>query len=234
MEAYAGDDRPPPPDRPWVAVNMIGSVDGATALDGLSGGLGGSGDKAVFRALRALPDVILVGAATVRAERYGPPKPSADVRARRTAQGRVPAPRLAVLSSRLDLDPAEGLFADAEQPPLVYTVGDAVRAEAARLAPVAEVVHQPGPSVDLDAVLRDLRGRGAQLVVCEGGPSVNGQLVAAGLVDEWCTSVAPMLAGGSSARVAHGPVPDGPRPLRLRRVLADDDGYLFLRYTARS
>jgi 5-amino-6-(5-phosphoribosylamino)uracil reductase len=68
------------------------------------------------------------------------------------------------------------------------------------------------------------------VVLSEGGPTLNGALVAAGVVDEWCASVAPLVAGGTSARAAHGAGPPAPLDLPLRRVLADDDGYLFLRH----
>ena len=51
---------------------MIESADGAAAVDGLSGGLGGSADHEIFGLLRALAGVILVGAGTVRAEAYRP------------------------------------------------------------------------------------------------------------------------------------------------------------------
>jgi riboflavin biosynthesis pyrimidine reductase len=227
---YGADPRPPHPTRPWVTVNMIASVDGATAVDGRSGGLGGSGDKAVFRALRALPDVIVVGASTVRAEGYGPPRPSEEVRASRTARGQNSAPRLVVISGRADLDPDLGLFADAEQPPLVFT-GTAARPEhLAALDARAELVVGPGPEVDLVAVLADLHRRGSTEVLCEGGPSLNAQVVALDLVDEWCLSVAPWLAAGTSSRAAQGATPAAPRALTLHRVLSDDDGYLFVTY----
>ena len=231
--AYADDARQPPdPGRPWVTVNMISSVDGAMALDGRSGDLGGAGDKAVFRALRALPDVIVVGAATVRAERYGPPRPTEAVRAARLGRGQTAVPRLVVVSGSLDLDTDLGLFTDAEVVPMVVTTTHADAERAARLAEVAEVVRLPGERVEPRALLAHLAADGAAVALCEGGPSLNGQMVAAGLVDEWCTTVAPLLVAGDAGRVAAGAPVAAPEPLALRRVLADEDGYLFLRYLA--
>jgi riboflavin biosynthesis pyrimidine reductase len=230
MTRLAGDRRPRPADRPWVMVNMIATVDGGTATSGVSGGLGADGDRTVFRALRSLADVILVGAATVRAENYGPPRPSDAVRAQRRRRGQEPTPRMAVVSSRLDLDPDQSLFAEAEQRPLVFTGVAADPASATALAPVAELVRGTGAMLDLPMVLTELAERGAEVVLCEGGPSLNGQLVAAALVDEWCTTVSPRLVAGPSARAAHGH-DDGPAlGLRLDRVMADDEGFLFLRY----
>jgi riboflavin biosynthesis pyrimidine reductase len=230
MVRLAGDRRPRTAGRPWVMVNMIATVDGATATAGVSGGLGRDGDKAVFRAVRALADVIVVGAGTVRAESYGPPRPTDAVRAMRQTRGQEPTPRMAVVSSRLALDPDQSLFAEAEQRPLVFTGTAADPARAQALAPVAELVRGTGDILDLPMVLEELASRGAEVVLCEGGPSLNGQLVAAGLVDEWCTTVSPMLVAGASARAAHGHADVPTLGLRLDRVMADDDGYLFLRY----
>lgn len=72
LEVYR--DLPVAEGRPAVRLTMIAAVDGATAVDGLSGGLGGPADRRVFAALRSLADVVLVAAGTVRAETYGPAK----------------------------------------------------------------------------------------------------------------------------------------------------------------
>ena len=229
----AGDERPPPAGRPWVMVNMIASVDGATAVEGVSGALGGAGDKAMFRALRAVADVILVGAATVRAENYGPPRPSDATRAARVARGQHPAPRMAVVSASLMLDPTQSIFAEAEEPPLVFTGARPDETRAETLAEVATVVRAETPELTLPAVLADLTDRGARVLLCEGGPSLNGQMVTAGLVDEWCTTLAPVIVAGPSSRPAHGSAGEAATHLQLRRVIADDDGALLLRYTIR-
>src|SRR5947199_10649134 len=105
LERYAGDNRSHPAgDRPWVLVNMIATVDGATAVEGRSGGLGGPADKLVFQAIRAVSDAILVGAGTVRAESYGPPRPT---------PGGGPPARLAVVAQDLELHATARDFAAA-------------------------------------------------------------------------------------------------------------------------
>lgn len=226
--AHAAADRPPPAQRPWVLVNMVASADGATAVEGVSGGLGGPADKEVFSALRAVADVILVAAGTARAEAYGPPKTPSDRRAERADRGQTPYPRLALVTGSLDLDPASPMFTDAPEPPLVYTVPGAPDQRRVALAPVAEVVDAGTDRVDLAAVLADLHRRGAATVLCEGGPGLIGQLVAADLVDELDLTTSPLLVGGDSRRVAVGPAA---RPAAL--VLAhlwEDDGTLFARY----
>lgn len=221
--------RDPPSGRPWVLVNTVVSADGATAVGGVSGDLGGPADRRVFLALRALPDVILAGADTVRAEHYGPPRPTAAVRRDRVARGQRAVPRLAVVSGRLELDTGAALFGDADQRPIVLTAGGADPARHAAVADVADViVAGQGRDVVMAEALSALRGLGAGLVLVEGGPRLNATLLDADLIDEWCLAVDPRLAGGASTRAVHGAV-EHLRPQRLDRVFVED-GVLFLRY----
>lgn len=232
MRRYGDDTRRRPDGAPWVVVNMICSADGATTLDGRSGGLGGPADKEVFRALRAVPDVILVAAGTARDESYGPVRTPAEVQALRHERGQSPVPRLALVSASLGLDPTAPVFVDSPEPPLLYTVARAPLAARRELEQVAEVVVAGTDQVRLDAVVEDLEERGVGVVLCEGGPSLNGQLVAAELVDELCLSVSPILTGGDSPRIAQGAGAPEARLLRLDRVLLGED-LLFLRYLRR-
>jgi riboflavin-specific deaminase-like protein len=228
-DLYPTDARPAPPDRPWVMLNMVTSIDGASALEGRSGGLGGDADQTVFRVLRSVPDVILVGAATVRAERYGPPRTSEQHQAARRARGQAPFPRLAVVSGRLDLDEGTELFTATPSRPIVITGSNAPADRRAELAEVADVVVAGAERVDLVAALAELRGLGCAVVLCEGGPSLNAQLLAAGVVDELCATIGPLLVGGSSKRMIEAAAPDAPEPLRLDRLL-EADGVLLARY----
>lgn len=227
-DAYRAD-RPPRPQRPWVAVNMIASADGGTAVDGLSGALGSAGDKDVFGVLRSIGDVILAGASTVRAEGYGPPSTSVSTRARRLAHGSQPVARVAVVSGSLDLEPASELFAGGASRPLVITHERSDGDRRAALADVADVVVAGVDRVDLTAALAELARRGVGRVLCEGGPGLNGQLLAADLVDELCLTVAPVLLAGASRRLAVGPALGAGRRMALAHVLTEDH-YLFLRY----
>ena len=194
---------------PWVVINMITAADGATTVGGRSGELGGPADKKVFAAIRSVADVILVGAGTVRAENYGPPS--------------VPA-RLAIVSAKLDLAPDARVFSIGYRP-IIVTTEDADTTRRAALENVADVIIAGTGRVDPRAALRNFSG----VVVCEGGPSLNGQLIADGLVDELCLSVAPLLASGESARIAHGPAPKSPVRMHLNRILEEDE-ILFFRY----
>lgn len=224
-----GVDRPRPGGRPWVMANFVSSVDGATAVEGRSRALGGPSDLAAFRALRAAADVILVGAGTVRAEGYGPARPSSEVRAARRAAGRAEVPAIAVVSGRLDLDWGSPLFHEAETRTIVVTTGGADARERARAAEVADVLVAGDRALDLHAVVAELGRRGAGVVLTEGGPGLLGTLVEADLIDEMCLTVAPMLVAGEAARVAHSATA-APRDMRLASALLADEGHLLLRY----
>lgn len=234
VAAHVQAHRPAPAGRPWVLVNMVASADGATAVEGRSGGLGGPADKVVFSALRAVADVILVAAGTARAEGYGPPRTPEARRTERVARGQAPYPRLALVTRSLELDPASPLFVEAPEQPLVYTVAGAPAERRGGLAPVAEVVDAGRDDVDLEVVLADLARRGAATVLCEGGPGLIGQLVAGGLVDELDLTTSPLLVGGDSKRVAVGDDVPAPERLALAHLWHDeDDDLLFARYVRR-
>ncbi len=221
--------RPAPAGRPWLLVNMIASLDGAIAVDDRSGGLGRPADKAMFSALRAVSDVVLAGAGTVRAEGYGPPRPPPSTRSARRARGQAEVPRLAIASRSLDLDAAGPLFTEAETPPVVLTCEAAPAERRAALSEVAEVLVLGHDTVDLDAAMAALHERGVGTVVCEGGPHLNADLVAADLVDEWALTLSPLLVGGEAGRASVGSAPPEPRALELDWVL-EGDGLLLTRW----
>jgi riboflavin biosynthesis pyrimidine reductase len=220
------------PGRPGVRLNMIASVDGAASLQGRSGALGGPADKALFATLRSLADVVLVGAGTMRAEGYGPARLSDDARARRRDWGLAPVPPIAVITRSCRLDWRARFFTEAEQRPLVVTVGSAAAADRARAAEAADVIIAGDDDVDLARAVSALAKRGHSNVLSEGGPGVAAQLAAAGLVDEICLTVAPLLAAGEARRILDGAALEPPSVLELGHVL-EAGGYLFLRYLRR-
>jgi riboflavin biosynthesis pyrimidine reductase len=215
--------------RPWVMVNMVSSLDGATAVDGKSSILGDDDDLELFRALRAAADVILVGAGTVRAENYGPVKLSAERKERRQAMGLPEIPRLAVVTGRLDLEPGARLFSDPEQKPIILTGPGSSPARRDALQDVAEVVvlHD----LNAEAVIERLSDFG--VILCEGGPGLNSQLAEAGRMDDLNLTVSPLIVGGSSKRIVEGTKVVPPFGMHLDRILAGERS-LFLRYIADS
>jgi riboflavin biosynthesis pyrimidine reductase len=205
---------------PYVRVNFVSSADGSVSVDGRSGGLGGEGDRRVFGLLRRLAEVVLVGAGTVRAEDYRG--------ARRPTEGRDLPPPIAVVTGSADLDPGSRLFTDTKVAPIVLTLESAPAQRRARLAEAgAEVAVLD--RLTPDALLAELGARGLHRVLCEGGPGLFGELIAADAVDELCLSLSPLLAGGDAGRIARGPAGTPPRPMSLVGV-THEDGTLFLRY----
>lgn len=220
------------PAGPWVRANVIASVDGAAVLDGGSRALGSPADRELIGTLRALADVVLVGAGTARAEGYRPLRPKPARRAARVAAGLPPCPRLAVVSGSLDLDPSGPLFGAAEVPTLVVTCSAAPAVRLRTLESVADVVVAGDARVDVAAAVEALCDRGLPHVLCEGGPSLLGQLTAAGRLDELCLTVSPLLAAGTAPRVLTGPALGDPAQAELAGAL-EEDGYLYLRYLLR-
>ncbi|MFY1633058.1 pyrimidine reductase family protein [Solwaraspora sp. WMMB335] len=218
------------PTGPHLRANFVTSTDGAVAVAGRSAGLSGRTDKRVFAILRMLCDALLVGAGTLRQEQYRALRLDPRRRDWRRRHGLPEHPTLVVVSGSLDLDPAHPALADAPVRPIVLTATTAPRQRRRRLAEVAEVIDTGGRAANLRVGLDQLRARGHQRLLCEGGPLLLGTLTAADLVDELCLTISPLLAGSGAGRISAGP-PSPPRRLRLCQVLADDAGTLLLRYT---
>lgn len=211
-------------DRPTVRGNMIASLDGGAAIDGRSGGLGNAADQHLFAVLRDLADVILVGSGTVRAERYAGIRLDADRRDRRRRWGRPPTPPpIAVVTGR-GLDASLPLFTDFETRPIVITP----RTAAAKIPDSAAALIAGEHELDLPAAIRELADRGYRRIHCEGGPSLLGQLIANGLLDECCLTLAPLLLGAGAARLlpTHLDDPVAWSPISFRIAGA----HLFARY----
>lgn len=222
--------------RPWVFSNMVTTIDGAATVDGRSAGLGGPGDRSMFSALRAEADVIVVGAQTVRDERYRLVRAPRSVGQRlRSERGQHARARLCIVTRSTELTggpplldelpPSRGT-AEPWERPLVATVdhgGEPAFDER------FDVLRLGAESVDLVRLVDELGRLGLRRILCEGGPSLLAQFAAAGLVDEWNFTVAPVVAAGAAARPVHSADAVGQR-LRLDRVFAHDDGTLFTRY----
>lgn len=217
-------------DRWWVRMNFVTSADGAVSVDDRSEPLTTPGDHRVFDALRDLADVVLVGAGTIRIEHYRPMRPNPVRREHRRRHGLAEAPTLAVVSGRLDLDPAAPLFTKAETRPIVITHAASPADRRAALSEVADVIVTGDAAVSPVRALTELAERGLTRVLSEGGPHLYATLLAASVVDELCLTVSPLVTGPGVGRIVAGPYPIDPAGLRLTRVL-EEDGALFLRYT---
>lgn len=218
------------PDGQWLRANMVSTADGAASVNGVTRAISSDADRQVFALLRALCDVILVGAATVREERYKPARPRelwAHLR-----DGRPSTAPIAVVSRRLDIDPDSPLItaAPAHARTLVITTADSPADVRAELARHADVIIAGQETVDFKLAVTALADRGYQLILAEGGPHLLAQLVEAGLLDELCLTISPLMAGPGAARIVAGALPAAqPLPLSLAHVL-EDDGFLLCRY----
>ncbi|MFC5724404.1 pyrimidine reductase family protein [Streptomyces gamaensis] len=217
--------------RPWLRANMVSSLDGAAHHEGHSQPLSSDADMRIFGTLRGLADAVVVGAETVRQEGYRPARARAAFTARRAALGQKPAPAIAVVSASLDLDFSLPLFTDPLVPTLVLTgaAAPAERVRAARAAGAEVIVAGEGKGVDAARVPGVLAERGLTRLLTEGGPRLLGQFTAAGVLDELCLSLAPVLASGTASRIATGPAVAVPERFVLASVL-EEGGFLFTRY----
>ncbi|MEQ8438005.1 MAG: dihydrofolate reductase family protein [Ilumatobacter fluminis] len=207
-----GVDRPRPADRPWVTVCMVASLDGSIALDGASGGLGNANDRAVLATMRTVVDVVIVGAATAAGEGYGPPK--------------RPDLRIGVVTNSGRIDATSPLFTSG--------AGFVITNEHAEIPSGVDTLRTGDREVDLAAAVERLPHLipGVTHVQAEGGPTLNGALAAADLVDEICLTVSPHVVGGDAARLTSG-APERGLGYEPAHVLLDDEGYLFTRWVRR-
>jgi riboflavin-specific deaminase-like protein len=217
-----------PRDRPYVVLNMVASLDGKAVLDGTTRGLGGQIDREIFHNLRTQGDVIMAGAGTVRSERYGRAVKNDELRAKREQEGLAPEPPTVIVSASMDL-PADLPLLQAEGAPVI--VATAAEGE---LEGVKADVSYLRVGTDMPVMMARLHAEhGVRSVVCEGGPTLNFHLLAAGLVDELFLTLDPMVVGGADALTlaAGRPLPDPPRA-ELMTLLKGEDA-LFFRWRMR-
>jgi riboflavin-specific deaminase-like protein len=226
LDAYRPWEHPRE-DRPFVAINFAATVDGRATIGGVSGPIGSAVDTAMLVGLRTRFDAVMIGAGTMRAERYGRPVANQEKRERRERLGLPHDPLMVIVSGRLDLPWDAPLFGE-DGRVLIFTSSEA---EPPETSASLRVVRHEG-AVDLGAALAHLRReRGIRALLCEGGPRLHAQLQAAGLVDDLFLTIAPKLTGGDAPRIIEG---DLPRVDSLELAwLLEDEGELFSRYSRR-
>ena len=218
----------PRDSRPLVAMNFVATLDGRATIEGRSGPIGSDADTAMLAELRTRFDAVMIGAGTMRVERYGQLAAKQETRERRERTGLSPEPLMVVVSGRLDLPWDAPLFAGGGGEVLIFT---STATEPPETASSVEVVRHEG-AVNLTAALRYLREeRGVRALLSEGGPHLHEQLQADGLVDELFLTIAPKLSGGEAPRIVEGPLPEIV-DFELGWLL-EEDGELFARYRRR-
>ncbi|MEA2402173.1 MAG: hypothetical protein QOK00_2576 [Thermoleophilaceae bacterium] len=218
-----------PSDRPYLVLNMVSSLDGKATIDWRTKGLSTQLDREVFHRLRTQGDAVMIGAGTVRAERYGRMAKSDELRDAREQEGLARDPLAVVVSARLDLPSDLPLLNEPEQRVVIATGSDA------SLPGAGEQVDYERTGADLPLLMARLRQEhGIRSVVCEGGPTLNSYLLAAGLVDELWLTLNPKLAGGAAALtiVAGRELVE---PVDLEPIsIAEGGGDLFTRWRVKS
>jgi riboflavin-specific deaminase-like protein len=213
------------PDRPYLILNFATTLDGRAAISGRSGAIGSETDTEVLQRLRTRVDAVMIGAGTMRAERYGRIVSDPDFRAYRERIGLSHDPLAVLVSNRLELPWDAGLFTDGGGQVVIFTASEAEPPETA--TQVTVVRHPDG--VELDRALEWLlTERGINSILCEGGPTLHGRLREGGLADELFLTIAPKIAGGEGPRVLEGALPDIDQ-VELAWLL-ESDSELFTRY----
>jgi riboflavin-specific deaminase-like protein len=212
-------------DRPYAAINFVVTVDGRAAILGRSGPIGSDTDTEMLQRLRTRFDAVMIGAGTMRAERYGRIVSDPALRAEREREGLAADPLAVIISGRLDLPWDAGLFTAGAGEVLVFTASEADPPDTATAVQV--VRHED--HVDPVAVMRHLReDRGIRAVLSEGGPGLHGELQANRLIDDLFLTTAPKLAGGEALRILEGALLE---VAELELVwLLEAGGELFARY----
>jgi riboflavin-specific deaminase-like protein len=231
------DRSPAAAPRPYVMLNMVSTADGRASVAGRSGPIGSRADRELFHGLRSAVDAVMAGAGTVRAERYGRIVRDERRRRLRRERGLSEEPLACIVSASLSLAPDIPLLADPGGRVAIVTSSEGCVADVA--AHVEYLRASRDGALDLRAALCELRARFAVgTLLCEGGPHLNLELLAAGLVDELFLTVSPALLGGEEAafpalRILAGAELKPPVELELAGAL-EHDSQLFLRYRVRA
>jgi riboflavin-specific deaminase-like protein len=213
------------PDRPYLILNFATTLDGRAAISGRSGAIGSDTDAETLQRLRTRVDAVMIGAGTMRAERYGRMVSNPDFRAYRERSGLAQDPLGVIVSNRLELPWDAGLFTNGGGQVVIFTASEQEPPETT--TPVTVIRHADG--VELDRALEWLLNeRGIKSILCEGGPTLHGRLREGGLADELFLTIAPKIAGGEGPRVLEGALPNVDQ-VELAWLL-ESDSELFTRY----
>lgn len=190
-----------PADRPYVMLNMVMSMDGKVVVEGTEQGIGSKVDQRLMRELRVSADIVLNGANTLRASGTSSRVGDAILEELRVARGKPRAPIAAVISASGEL-PLDKIFFTARDFDAVVFLARSAPAERRKAiaATGRPVVVLPAKTLIRDMLGHMRRELGAEVLLVEGGPTVNGELFRLGVVDEFFLTVGPVVVGGSGTK----------------------------------
>jgi len=219
-------------DRPYIAFNMVTSVDGKATQAGRAYPLGSKVDHQLMRHIRVAADAVMVGAETLRTEAVNPSVPP-DLQAIRIARGLTSQPTAIVITESGDLPLDRGFFQNPVFPKVVIVSESTPAARVSALEPHAWVIKAGREGIDLPLAMRVLASQlGIRRLLVEGGPRTNAALLSQGMGEELFWTVAPKILGGTATKSM---VEGSPLPLdRIARLelasLHHHEGELYLRY----
>jgi riboflavin biosynthesis pyrimidine reductase len=200
----------------WVRINLIGSVSGsATGPDGTSETLTNAVDRIILKVIRRHADVVVVGAASIRAEGYFVPRDGA----------------LAVVSRTGDFAGHQLKGTTANGRLIILCPAAAVETARASIGlSDVTVLSVPDTNGSLSApdIVAALRGAGSRSIVVEGGPELATLFVVDDAIDELCLTISPVLNGGRMPLFGTHEFAD--HPLTLTQLLVDGDGATYARW----
>lgn len=197
--------------RPYILWKYAATLDGRiAAADGTSRWISSPESRADVHRLRAESDAVVVGSGTLRAD-----DPHLAVRG---IDGFTAAdqPLRVVLDTHATIRPTARVLDEAA--PTLIVVAENLEDTAIRHLAGVELARLPYDKygISVDALLRELYGRGIRSVLLEGGPTLAGAFVAAGAVDKVVGYLAPVLLGAGPTALADAGIGTIADALRLR------------------
>lgn len=212
----------PPPNRPYVYINMVASVDGKITVEGSERGLGSEADKRLFYELRAHADAVLDGANTVRVSGASSRLRDPDLIAWRQAHGMSRTPISVLITASADIRPDIPFFTARDFEAVAFVSEHAPAERLQHLRETGRPVHLvPAGPAAVAEMARILHAEyGVRRLLCEGGATLNAEMIRLGLADELFVSVAPKIVGGRDTLTAVAGEPYGRDDMPLLDLLS--------------
>lgn len=228
FDAYATTSKN---DTTYLRINMVSSIDGAISIKGKAIELSSDIDRVVFHSLRSFTDLVLVGAGTMRIEEYKPVSLTIEEQSKRIERNQKAIPPIAVVTRSGEFNFTTDFFSKAVTKPIIITTE--IGARVAQNNGLADIIICGKSQVDLNFAIKELNLLGYKNILCEGGPSLNADLLKENLVDELCLTINPILVQGDGKRIFDGPIIDTPKSFKISNIFTQND-QLFFRYTKKT